>query len=579
MKSIVAIFLMVFSFLCATQASYRTQTNTYIFNSKTGDLITVTNATGAQEITHIGDPGSIPDVAFEPSFSTGDTTAYFLNAQKKQIEVIKLPFMTRVKTIGVDDYPRSMKYVGNYLYVTHPASGTVSVIDSYGHERSTIYLGGQFTNLVFHGQYAYTINLHQQTLDIVNLDTNQVTHLPVGKDPRTIAIHGDLGYVVNFQSADISVIDLTKNVVVDTIKVDKAPLDIKINSVYGADKTYGYVTHLGSAGNFVGTKKDIITVVDLTAKKVEKTIEVPTHLNSIVIYQGLGYVVDEFSDKMAVLNLASNTLLATISKPKNETIDFTDMMIYAGSKPMRPIFPVYFNEPVKANLGAYVALMPNAFKLGTLKKKPIPADGIFHVSFNDLYNIRNDFQDHKITGDVALSKVAGKSYGSFNNDDVLWKNMVQDIYLYLLQRIWSGDEAVAKKMVRDFVYLDDPVISVLATYMMEETAALSSSTSSTSVAAPIVTKVTEPKAKKKDKPKAKKTTDKKKTAVTKSAVQPSSTSSTAVQEPFPIKSVEPKVKKTTVKKPKTASKSDKKKKSAKKSKKKTDKKKSDKKKK
>jgi YVTN family beta-propeller protein len=206
---------------------------------------------------------------------------------------------------------------GTRAYVANQYDSTVSVIDAATDTVSatvTLPYGSALANVAISpdGQRAYVTAVAANSVFVIDTSSNTVLGTPigVGTSPGGIAVSPDGRQVFvasNGALGTVSVIDAAAGTVVTTI----APFSYPAAIAFTPDGVLAYVTN-GGINNGVFT----VSVVDTASSTiVGNPITVDSFPNSIAItFDGKqAYVGNEGSSTVSVIDIAGNTVIATVS--------------------------------------------------------------------------------------------------------------------------------------------------------------------------------------------------------------------------------------------------------------------------
>jgi len=124
---------------------------------------------------------------------------------------------------GVEPQPQGLALnpLTDRLYATHPAAGTLSVLDGSSGERvGTVPVGASPRGIACLSGKVYVANSAAGTLTIIDGDTDTVAGtLPVGKEPVTVVANPQTGRVYVASVDSITVVDGRQDRVVATVQV------------------------------------------------------------------------------------------------------------------------------------------------------------------------------------------------------------------------------------------------------------------------------------------------------------------------------------------------------------------------
>ena len=200
--------------------------------------------------------------------NSGTGAVYASNAPDTNITVIDGESDKVTKYIQVKYKPFDIEVdpKRDTLYVTHPESDKISVIDLKKDQDNFKYLDSKgrpsFMGLDSNNSLLYVTNFAGSTVSVINLTTNNVQDtVKVGRNPTDIEIDSGKAYVTNWIDNTVSVIDLTINKVQHTVNVGRNPTDIEINP----SSSKVFVAHSGDT---------IVSVIDPQLDIVVGTLKV-----------------------------------------------------------------------------------------------------------------------------------------------------------------------------------------------------------------------------------------------------------------------------------------------------------------
>lgn len=209
---------------------------------------------------------------------------------------------------------------GTRLYVANSGSNTVSVISTSSNTViQTIGVGNLPTYVAVNsaGTFAYVTNQASNTVSVINTATFAVVAtIPVGNGPTGVAVtpNGAFVYVTNNGltelSNTVSVIDASTNAVSATITTPAVPIDVVITP----DGAFAYVVSDQNPG--------VVSVINTATNTISASINVGVFPITIAISPDgtKAYVGNVQSHNLSVIDIASNTVTATINMPAGKGI-------------------------------------------------------------------------------------------------------------------------------------------------------------------------------------------------------------------------------------------------------------------
>jgi YVTN family beta-propeller protein/VCBS repeat-containing protein len=262
--------------------------------------------------------GSNPhDVAIHPD----GTYAYVTNESSGTVSVIDVGSSTVIATFLVDDFLGDVEFSpdGAYAYIVDIDERAVRVVDTNTRTLVTtvngIGLSPHGMAVSPDGKRVYVANTLDNTVSVIDTDLDAVVAtVNVGDDPWGVVASpdGTRVYVSNISGGTVSVIDAAVNTVVDEIQVGAAPRHMAIS----ADGTHLYV-----AMNVPGGTVMVISIVPGTPaapvvppQHSVATVEVGAAVDGVAVSPdgSLAYAVHSASDKVSVIDTATNQVIATI---------------------------------------------------------------------------------------------------------------------------------------------------------------------------------------------------------------------------------------------------------------------------
>ena len=387
-----------------------------------------------------------------------DTHTYIVSENENSVLAINRQTGEETK-IPVGRHPRSMVIHGGMGYVVNEYSYNVSVIDLTLHkEAQTIPVGNSPQSMVIHGGMGYVVNYGPNTISVLDLKSNTVTQtISVGERPQSMVIHGGMGYVVNYGSNTVSVLDLKSNTVTQTISVGERPQSMVIH---------------GGMGYVVNSDSYDVSVLDLITNRVTQTISVGSSPRSMVIHGEVGYVMNYASDDVSVIDLQTNSVITTFKNPNDTPIDFSDTHIYFGLKKDRPHYPTLSSislAKAQRTLGEFVAIMPDVFQLGEFEQRKFPKERnefdtlpLYLLAQKIFWDVNTDMP--LMDPQDILATLITMKYPQRFLQTVPGKWLRKRLHMAFFQTVWLGEKDKAKTMLKYFVQLQDPVITILAAY-------------------------------------------------------------------------------------------------------------------
>jgi YVTN family beta-propeller protein len=183
------------------------------------------------------------------------------------------------------------------------------------------------------GTLAYVTNEGSNTVSVINTGTNTVmATIPVGVTPEGVAVNpaGTLVYVANWNGRSVSVIDATTNTVVATVTVPNCPAGVAVNpagtTVYATREcVVPPATNTGAVSVIdIATNTETATILNLTPEGVAVTPD-GTRV----------YVADSFTDRVSVIDTASNTVTVPIlvgSRPEGVAISPDGTRVFVANR-------------------------------------------------------------------------------------------------------------------------------------------------------------------------------------------------------------------------------------------------------
>jgi YVTN family beta-propeller protein len=223
-----------------------------------------------------------------------------------------------------------------YAYIANHGGSNVSVIDTASNTViGTVPVGihpyGVAVNPA--GTLAYVTNEGSNTVSVINTRTNiVVATIPVGVTPEGVAVNpaGTLVYVANWNGPGVSVIDATTNTVVATVTLPNCPAGVAVNPA----GTTVYATRECVVPP--ATNSGAVSVIDIATNTETATIRNLTPEGVAVTPDGTRvYVADSFTDRVSVIDTASNTVTVPIlvgSRPEGLAITPDGTRVYVANR-------------------------------------------------------------------------------------------------------------------------------------------------------------------------------------------------------------------------------------------------------
>ena len=228
----------------------------------------------------------------------------------------------------------------------------------------------------------------------------------------------------------------------------------------------------GEMGYVVNEKSNNVSVLDLNLNRVTQTIPVGEDPRPMVIHGGVGYVVTWESNDVSVLDLQTNRVVTTFKNPDHQRIDFSDTHVYLGHKKYRSHYPTLASinrAKDQGTLGDFVKMMPKVFQLGEIEPRLLPKEkNVFdklppYVLAQGMFWDMNPDKHLMDPKDILATLVTMQSPQKFLKGDAgAW--LRKRLHMAFFQTVWLGKKDKAKAMLTYFVQLQDPVITKLATY-------------------------------------------------------------------------------------------------------------------
>ena len=305
-------------------------------------------------------------------------------------------------------------------YVLNSETNLITVIDSATKQpKKTIDLREHFAHTVFYKDFMYRVNAVEGRVEVTDSRTSEVTYLPVGRNSSSMICHKDKGYVLNRDTHSISVFNLEKKTLEQTLYYKSF-----------AEKVFRpYIPNL-----------------------------------CLVIDGDFGYLASAWYYKIMVIDLQTGKRVANITayNEENLNLSFSDTHLCLGLVPFMPKYPtkeLLREFTIDGSLRRYKSLLPQVFHLGCIPDLP----DFQEVSYLDAlspYVLVNEIAPWLDPLDQLSLLVALKEPKNIT-DSVLGKMMVENLYVELLKALWVGNKRVARKMIVNFVYLEDPHITSL----------------------------------------------------------------------------------------------------------------------
>lgn len=199
-----------------------------------------------------------------------------------------------------------------HVYVANAGTNAADIIDTATNtvEATTVPVGKEpFAVAVApNGNFVYVANLADNTVSVISTATNTVVAtVPVGTEPVSIAVTPDSNfvYVSNLESQTISVISAASNTVTATVHKLTNPWQIAITP-NGADVYASQFT-------FPGVVSVISTESNLVTSRVQLGQAATGTEGAAITPDGaFGYFTNFETNNVSVVNLATNTVIATI---------------------------------------------------------------------------------------------------------------------------------------------------------------------------------------------------------------------------------------------------------------------------
>ncbi len=201
---------------------------------------------------------------------------------------------------------------GPYAYITNPANGTVSLIDTVTNNViATVNVGINPLGVAvsYDKKRVFVTNVYSDTVSVIDTATNTVIATVNGfNEPWGVAISpdGERVYVANSGSDTVSIIDTATNTIAATVTVGTNPRGVAINP----DGTMVYVTNQNS---------NDISVIDTATKNVTTIVGAGSQPWGVAVspYEKKVYVANCGSSTVSVIDTATNTVSATLSVGSN----------------------------------------------------------------------------------------------------------------------------------------------------------------------------------------------------------------------------------------------------------------------
>lgn len=270
---------------------------------------------------------------------------------------------------------------GNAIYVTQPASTTVSVVDATTHAvTATVPVGNGPEGLALDASThtAYVTNSLSDTVSVINTKTRKrIASVPVGSRPSAVVVDQATHtvYVANTYSSTVSVIDQTTRRVIRSIPVEN-PWSLAVDSaahrLYASSLANGAISVINTAtGKLTSTieiadaplrialdesshtlyaanrKTGTVSVIDTAAHRVSATIKVGDWPQAIAVdpENHRVFVANGLSDTVTMIDTTTRTVIATEqvkSRPTGLAVDPVTHAVYvahAGSDTLSVISP------------------------------------------------------------------------------------------------------------------------------------------------------------------------------------------------------------------------------------------------
>ena len=226
-----------------------------------------------------------------------------------------------------------------HVYVANVGTNSVSIIDTATNtvEKTTIPVGNVPYSIAVapDGSAVYVTNFDNSqgvvgnTVSVIDTATNQVVAtVTVGNGPISVAVTPDskFAYVSNEVDGSVSVIDTATNTVTTTIQNVTVPWGIAITP-NGADVYVANVTDPGMVTVITESNNQIATTVSLGAT-ADATLA-----GAITPDGASGYFVNDVSNNVSVVNIASNKVVATVPvgmEPFSVASSTDGSLVYVG---------------------------------------------------------------------------------------------------------------------------------------------------------------------------------------------------------------------------------------------------------
>jgi uncharacterized protein (TIGR03437 family) len=244
--------------------------------------------------------------------ASGTLAAAVLSA-KASVALIDLTGNKVSSVIGTGYYPSRVAFSGTNLLVTNEAGGSVSVVDTGTHAiTQTIPVGFGPSGIAATANLAVVANMQGGSISVVNLSNFSVNTiaLPAGARPREVSISAaaNKAVITTPMANAFLILDLATNAI--------TPVDTSVWNGMGP----GAVAINGGLGYVANQMTASLTVVDLAAGKVLKTFSVDPGPRAVSVNASKNQllVLCEGTGTLDVVDLTSYTIVARLNAGATE---------------------------------------------------------------------------------------------------------------------------------------------------------------------------------------------------------------------------------------------------------------------
>ena len=481
MRYVFFYLIVYFGFIFDLLACSTTDTHFYLVDEAYRSVLAINRFSGEEVLIPVG--------RSPLTMIIHQDTGYVFYKESSTVTVIDLDCNKVIKDIDVGADPHPMVIYSCKGYVVNGGPGTVTILDLKSNSvLKTIRVGPNPQQMVINGSIGYLPIMGEDVLTILDLESDTVTHrLSVGRKPILVKIYRDKGYVVNNWSDSVSVFDLETTKVLHTIPVSYYPVAIAFcedtayvvcrafNEFLVLDlptKTITRIIHVGPnpeslsiEGRYGYVKaQNSLSIINLEKNTLIKTL----NIGQLVKTQGhIGYVKQNDPPFLKIIDLETGAELGGFRLYEEGSLNITDRYVYYKLNKICPLFPT--SEFIKLlrrqkRLDIYTKEWTWVSDVGHVLERSIPPETCFDLM--PCYLFVDEIAAKLNAADVLAILTTIRDPLRIINSVPGQNTLMPRLYTEFFRSVWLRDVKASRRMLLDFVRLQDPEILKLTTYKM-----------------------------------------------------------------------------------------------------------------